>query len=429
MVRCQITRLIAWRGETTTLAKTAADQHQNSASCGGVTGDYFTEPYGPLRLRVPTGTGCMAQLLLVDDNAPLLDLTRRVLERDGHQCTVALDATSALECWADGEFELVVCDLLMPDATGLTFLSRIADRAPHTASIVMTAINEPDVADQALDLGVYGYVVKPIDPPGLIIAVRSALKRREAELQSARLNLEMTNLVHRRTETLMGTIQSLQADSRTLALQHEESIHALSTAAEFRGLRRSAHTYRVGRFAALLAKAAGLPRQEIQQIRLAAALHDIGNVVIPKEILTKPGPLEPGEMKIVRNHVRLGFRILNGYESELMETAAKIALTHHERWDGSGYPDRLAGESIPIEGRIVAIVDVFDALASERSHRDSLEVGDAFAFIEHGSGSLFDPELVSAFLTQRSEVERLLHKYPDHTRMRRRSQAEITGDL
>jgi putative two-component system response regulator len=331
--------------------------------------------------------------------------------------------------WENADFELVICDLLMPDASGLTFLSRIADRAPHTASIVMTAINEPQVADQALDLGVYGYVVKPVDPPGLIIAVRSALKRREAELQSSRLNLEMTNLVHRRTEALMGTIESMRAHARTLTLEHEESIHALSTAAEFRGLRRTAHTYRIGRFAALLARAYGLSRESVTLLRLASALHDIGNVGIPKEILTKRDTLEPDEMKIIQKHVRIGSRILSGYDSELMKTAAMVALTHHERWDGTGYPDRLSGEEIPIAGRIVAIADVFDALVSERVHRDALEVDDAFAFIEHGSGSLFDPQLVKLFGEQRPEVERLLRKYTDRDRVRAQNEAGLSGDL
>ncbi len=369
----------------------------------------------------------MAKLLLVDDNVQLLELTRRVLERDGHQCTIASGPKEALECWDAGEFELVICDLLMPDASGLTFLARIADRAPQTAAIVMTAINEPQVADQALDLGVYGYVVKPVDPPGLIIAVRSALKRREAELQNSRLNVEMTNLVHRRTEALMGTIDAMRARARVMTLEQEESIHALATAAEFRGLRRSAHTYRIGRFAALLGLAAGLPRESAEQIRLAAAMHDIGNVGIPQKILTKRDALEPKEIQIIRNHVRKGYRILSGYDSSLMATAASIALTHHERWDGTGYPDRLVGEEIPIEGRIVAIADVFDSLVSDRSDRDAVSVEDALRFIKTGSGSLFDPNLVSKFLEQRPEIERLLRKYNDRSRLFTPADTEIPG--
>ena len=366
----------------------------------------------------------MANLLLVDDNAELLELTRRVLERDGHTCTLAHDVNAAIAAGEKDEFELVVCDLLMPDASGLSFLSRVADLAPGTASVVMTAVSDVGVADQALNLGAYGYVVKPVDPTTLVITVRTALHRRESELQTARLTHEMTELVHRRTEALMGTIESNRQAQKDLKLQHEESLHALSTASEFGGIRRTAHTYRMGRFCAIIAKHVGLEPELFERIRIAATLHDIGNVGIARELLSHRGEYSDVERTIMQAHAQLGFRILSGYNAPMMEMAASIALTHHERWDGSGYPEKLRGPAIPVEGRIAAIADVFDSMVSDRPHREALEPDEAFAFIANGAGTLFDPELARAFLDKRSEIERILAKYRDRLAASTRSEAE-----
>ena len=367
----------------------------------------------------------MANLLLVDDNAELLELTRRVLERDGHQCTVVTDVGAAVAAEDSGQFELVICDLLMPDASGLTFLSRVADRAPQTAAVVMTAVNDVGVADQAISLGVYGYIVKPADPPTLVITVRNALKRRESELQSARLNQEMTELVHRRTEALMGTIDGMRARMREAEQRHEEILHALSTAAEFRGVRKSAHPYRVGRIAAVIGKHAGLNREECALLRTAAALHDVGNVGLPRDLVSRRGPLTEQERRIGETHTGIGYRILSGYDTPTMDFAARIALTHHERWDGSGYPEGLRGSEIPLVGRITAIADVFDSMISDRPHREALPIDDAFSFLEQGAGTLFDPDLVAATLEDREEIERLAQKYSDRPARRSRSEAEF----
>ena len=369
----------------------------------------------------------MANLLLVDDNAELLELTRRVLERDGHSCTVAHDVGEAIVAGQTDEFELIVCDLLMPDASGLTFLARVAALAPATAAVVMTAVNEVGVADQALDLGVYGYVVKPVDPSTLLIAVRTALRRRESELQADRLTREMTELVHRRTEALMATIDTLRLHAKELNREHEEAIHSLTTASEFRGLTRTAHTYRVGRFCAIMAKSVGFEQEVSDRIRVAAALHDVGNVGIPREILSQRGELDAEARQVMETHTRIGFRILSGYGSPMMKMAAEIALTHHERWDGTGYPQGLSGPSTPLAGRIAAIADVFDAMLGDRPHREALSADDAFTFIQQGAGTLFDPELVRVFLSLRPEVERLLKKYRDRLEVSTHSESEFPG--
>ena len=369
----------------------------------------------------------MANLLLVDDNAELLELTRRVLERDGHSSTIVTDVGAAIAAEESGQFELVICDLLMPDASGLTFLSRIADRAPDTAAIVMTAVNELTVAEQAINLGVYGYIVKPADPTTLVITVRNALKRRESELQNARLTQEMTELVHRRTEALMGTIETLRTHARDTNRRHEEILHAMSTAAEFRGLRKTAHPYRVGRIAAVIAERAGMDRDECGRIRIAATLHDVGNVGLPRDLVVRKGPLTDEERRISETHTGIGYRILNGYDSPTMEFAAKTALTHHERWDGSGYPGGLRGAAIPLVGRITAIADVFDSMASDHPHGPAQSTDDAFAFIQQAAGTLFDPDLVAATLEGREEIARLFDMYSDRSEHRSRSEVEFSG--
>jgi putative two-component system response regulator len=239
---------------------------------------------------------------------------------------------------------------------------------------MVTGEHDPSVANAALQLGAYGYLTKPFGPNELLIDLTNALHRRRVEAE-------------RRTAT-----------ASALQRAYVETLTRLSRAVEFHDATTGSHIERVADLAASIAAALGLDRERIELLRLAAPLHDIGKVVIPHHILQKPGKLTPEERTQMQEHTVVGRQLLAGAGSELLELAATIAWTHHERWDGGGYPRGLDVNAIPLEGRIVAVADVFDALTSDRPYRPAIGVREAQAYVVAESGYSFDPEIVEAFV-------------------------------
>jgi putative two-component system response regulator len=225
-----------------------------------------------------------------------------------------------------------------------------------------------------LKLGAYGYITKPFTPSDLMIDISNALHRRRLEAE--------------RREAAESTLQRAYAGT----------LSRLSRAVEYHDGATGAHLERVGAYTADIAAALGLPETQVQLLRLAAPLHDIGKIAVGDRILRKTGMLTDHERQLMEQHAEVGRDLLGGSGSELLELAATIAWTHHERWDGSGYPRQLKGEEIPLEGRIVAVADVFDALSSDRPYRPRLTLDEARTWILEGSGKAFDPQVVEAFV-------------------------------
>ena len=333
-----------------------------------------------------------ARILIVDDDKHVRALVRRLLERAGHTCETADNGAKAHELLAVQPFELLVCDLQMPDESGLDVISYVRRTYPDTASIMVTGVDDEQLAGHALALGAYGYIVKPFSSTDLCIQVLNALRRRQLEIAQRHERERLEHVVEERTGELSRAIEELKRSE-------EQTVRRLAAAVEARDHETAEHIERVGNYSALVASSLGLSADRCELIRRSSTLHDVGKIGVADEILLKPGPLTPAERAAMQQHAKIGYDILSGSELALLELAATIAWTHHERVDGTGYPRGLAGSEIPIEGRIVAVVDVYDALTSDRPYRSALPHENALALMGTGRGTQFDGIVLDAFLS------------------------------
>jgi putative two-component system response regulator len=345
-----------------------------------------------------------ASVLVVDDDSAIRRMIARILSRVDYECTEAPDAATALLFADKQEYSLVTCDVNMPGGSGLGLVRDLRARHPDIAVLMVSGMDDPATAAAATDLGAYGYVMKPFQANEILIASANARRRRHLEIENRTHRRHLETLVAERTADLTTTVERLSLTERALRSSQEEVIMRLAFAAEFRDPTTGAHINRMSRTCELLAEGSGLDRTRSGLIRIASPMHDIGKIAVPDEILRKPGKLTTAEMDEMRKHPVIGNEILAGSDSELLRLGGLIALTHHERWDGAGYPRQLASTDIPVEGRIVAIADVFDALTSERSYKPAFEVDHALGIMIEERGSHFDPELLDVFLTIVDEV-------------------------
>lgn len=348
-----------------------------------------------------------SRLLIVDDNELLCLSLARLLKRQGYHCDTAADSEEAEVLLDAGRYSLVLADMNLPGRSGLWLAEYVARAHPDTAVMMVTGVDDTDVARQALDLGAYGYVIKPFDPNEIVINVANALRRRQLELENRAHRERLETLVAERTASLEYALKQLADADVALRRAHEEAIQRLAHAAEFHDPATGAHIRRISRVSEILAEAMGLPPRQCELIRLASPMHDIGKIAVADNILRKPGRLEPQEMVEMQRHPHIGFAMLSDSESDLLRLGADIALTHHEKWDGSGYPNGLAGEAIPVEGRIVGLADVFDALTSERPYKRAFDFDEAVEVLQQERGRHFDPVVVDTFIDLTEEMEPL----------------------
>jgi putative two-component system response regulator len=329
------------------------------------------------------------RILVVDDEPSNVALLEALLERWGYRNVVSTTNSSSLEALCDEvEPDLLLLDLHMPTIDGFEVMARLRRRIRATVSLpvlVLTADATTTAKRRALTNGARDFLTKPFDPDEVRLRVRNLLEIRALQLDQQRQEHELEERVGERTAEL--------EDARL------EVIERLGRAGEFRDDETGEHTRRVGNTAHALAKALGQDGEDARRMQIAAPLHDIGKIAIPDAILLKPGRLTAEEFAHMQRHTAIGADLLGGSGSTLLALARSIALTHHERWDGSGYPCGLAGEAIPLPGRIVALADVFDALTHARPYKEPWTVDDAVAEIEHQRGRQFDPGLVDVFLS------------------------------
>ncbi len=455
-----------------------------------------------------------ARVLATDDRPEVLRLVERTLG-ERYDCDVAGSVEEARGRLAEGAYEVALCDIQMPGESGLVLVEEIARDQPETAVVLVTGVDDPEVAERAFELGAHGYLVKPFWPGQLLISVLTALRRRELEIaqrahsrtleeriqvlmdrapvpiyikdrerhyvianrvahevaglppgeligldDSAIMPAESERIVRetdlrileggeaveseetlrvgdeertflsvkfpyvddsgaivgisgistditakRQAEELRTTLNATQKKAiEELRSSRQETVDRLARAIEMHDAETGAHVSRMATIASFLGAQLGLDREQVLLLRAAAPMHDVGKIATPDEILRKPGALTPEERAVMEEHTTVGHAILSGSDSELLQMAARVALTHHERYDGSGYPSGLAGEEIPIEGRIVAVADVFDALLSDRSYRPAMTVAEATEAIRQGKGSHFDPEIAQLLLDHLEEA-------------------------
>jgi putative two-component system response regulator len=338
-------------------------------------------------------------VLVVDDEPMLCDILLRWLKSARLACVAAHDGQQAWEFLNSHEVALVTLDINMPGRPGTEWLGQIKQKFPDTEVLMMTGYSTTQTAIAMLTQGACGFLLKPVDRGELLFQVKKALEHREL-LRERRLHL--LHLEDRVRE-------------QTVALRHsqEELIHRLMSATQYRDEETGAHIRRTGKYSEVLATAAGWSDAAIECIRMAAPMHDLGKVGIADAILQRAGPLTTAEFEIMKTHTRIGADILAGSSNPVLRMAHEIALTHHERWDGSGYPGGLSGELIPEAARIVSIVDVYDALTHDRVYRAALGEAEAREVLRGGRGSQFDPRLLDIFFQQLPQIDKVSRDYPD----------------
>ncbi len=338
-------------------------------------------------LRRPT-------ILVADDSPQNIELLSRVLGQE-YRIKVATSGEKALKiAYSDEPPDLILLDIMMPDLSGLQVCQRIKanpDRR-RIPIIFVTAMTTVEDESLGLAMGAVDYISKPISPALVQARVRTHL----ALYDQSR---ELERMVAQRTAELVATRQQI--------------IRRLGRAAEYKDNETGNHVVRMSHIARLVAQQAGLGPEAVQLVFQSAAMHDLGKIGVPDRILLKPGPLTEDEWAVMRQHAQIGADIIGRHDNELLATARAIALTHHEKWDGTGYPQGLKGEQIPLYGRIVAIADVFDALMSRRPHRAPLPTAESLAIMGEQKGKHFDPVLLECFFQQQFEILKVMELYSD----------------
>ena len=321
------------------------------------------------------------RLLLVDDEPTNLQLLRQVLQAD-YRLLFATDGARALQLAKEQRPDLILLDIMMPGMDGYAVCQSLKSQplTAHIPVIFVTALTDTQDETRGFDVGAVDYITKPVSPPVVRARVRTQL-----------------SLVH--TDELRA--------SRLLIVQ------CLGRAAEYKDNETGRHVIRMSLYAQQLALAAGCSAAWAEDLLHAAPMHDIGKIGIPDAVLLKPGPLDAPEWEVMRTHPHIGAEIIGNHGAHMLQLARSIALAHHEKWDGSGYPGQLAGEAIPLEARICAIVDVFDALTSTRPYKKPWSTEDAVAHIQSQAGKHFEPRLVDLFVALLPQLLPIQQRWAD----------------
>ncbi len=332
-----------------------------------------------------------ARILVVDDEKQNRSLLRAMLKSIGYRSEIAVDGPDALTKVKLGP-DLVLLDVMMPGMDGYRVTQRIREDPDHghIPIVMVTVLTDKDDRLRAIAAGANGFITKPVDKTELSVCIESLLKMKRAQDEVRRDRAALKARLDGGLAALEHAYDDLTETETRTRKAYEETIHHLVLAAESKHDGTGHHVKRVGDFCAVLAQASGLPSDDVEILRIASAMHDVGKIGIPDTILCKPGPLTEDEREIMKTHTIIGAQILGGSSSPLLQAAQIIALSHHERWDAKGYPKGLAGEQIPLYGRICAVADVFDALTSDRVYRKAIPDERALEIIERGRGILFE---------------------------------------
>ncbi|TWU08131.1 HD domain-containing phosphohydrolase [Stieleria varia] len=369
-----------------------------------------------------------AKIAVIDDEEVNVRIAVRHLRDAGFVNVVSItDSRKAIEMLKSELPDAILLDICMPQVSGIDLL-RIKRSVPKIAripAIILTASTDREVKRQALDLGAHDFLTKPLDPSDLVPRLRNAVVTKKYIDHIAKEKATLAEMVHRRTSELESSRQQL--------------ILSLARAAEHRDNETGNHVIRVGRFAGIIARELGWKEDQTAMLEQAAQLHDVGKIGVPDSILFKPGKLEPREFDIMKKHcswgrgiiepfsgsefqalkahARLGESILHIRSSPMLMMASRIAQTHHENWDGTGYPLGLAGEDIPIEGRITTVADVFDALSSKRPYKDPFPREKCMSILNSQRGTKFDPRILDAFFARTEDIVRIQIELMDEEEM------------
>jgi len=353
-----------------------------------------------------------SRVMIVDDEPVNIKVARKYLQIAGYTNFITVtDSTLALDTIRREKPDVIILDVMMPQVSGLDILQAIRADAElsYLPVLILTASTDAETRKSALTLGATDFLAKPVDASELVPRVRNSLVVKAHHDHLSEYSSHLEQEVRHRTSQLEASRLHV--------------VHALARAAEYRDDDTGKHVLRVGRYTAVLARELGMPEERIPMLEIAAQLHDVGKIGVPDAILLKPGKLDDAEFAIMRRHCEYGFKIIapdteidNAADSStsfalsergnspMLAMAARIALTHHEKWDGSGYPRKIAGADIPLEGRMVAVADVFDALSSERPYKKPFPLEKCIQILQEGRNKHFDETIVAAFMRRLGDI-------------------------
>ena len=340
-------------------------------------------------------------VLIVDDVGKNIQVVANLLKDEHYHLSYAMSGEQALEILLDNIYDLILLDIMMPGMNGFETCKKIKHLPNYseTPVIFLTARDDHDSIVQGFESGGQDYVTKPFNTSELIARVRTHLKLRAFE--------------NAQQQKIDRAVKELKALNEELENSQKEVVFTMGAIAETRSKETGMHVKRVAEYSKLLALLSDVPIHEADIVALASPMHDLGKVGIPDNILNKPGPLTKQERKIMDTHAQLGYDMLKHSKRQIMQTAAIIALEHHEKWDGSGYPQGLKGEEIPMVGRICGLTDVFDALMSARPYKHAWRIDDTVEEIKKGRNTHFDPKVLDAFLNVLPEIKKIYKRYID----------------
>ncbi|HMC07966.1 MAG TPA: family 2B encapsulin nanocompartment shell protein [Actinomycetota bacterium] len=376
----------------------------------------------PGRHQTGSATGQRAtsplRILVVDDDEQVRQALLRTLGSVGYEVTGVGSAAEARRALEEEDYAAVLLDVRMPGESGMELLRFIRSHYVDLAAIMVTGVDDPELAQSALSIGAFGYVVKPFRPSEILINVSNALQRRSLEIQRRKQIEELEDKVLDRTKRLRESIVSLADVLSSTSSPFEEIIRQLAPDLTLGSEETPQHLLRIGELSSMLGERAGVDVPARDRLRLASALHDVGKIGVPDSLLQTPGRLSMEDRAVMQRHTVIGHRLLSDAESPILRLGASVALTHHERWDGQGYPAGLAGNAIPLEGRVATIADTFDALTSDRVYRSALEPDAAIEIMLEEKGGHFDPGLLDLFVASLDDVIAIRDEHPDRAPIR-----------
>jgi putative two-component system response regulator len=332
------------------------------------------------------------RILIVDDEEQICSLLARRLTKEGWFCVTANNGEEALNHFRKDNFCLIISDNKMPKVNGMELLKIAKSLNPNMMVIMMTAYPEIDIAVEAIRLGAYDFIIKPVELDLVVLSVKRALERKELEEQLEAYYKNLEELVEKRTS-------KLQEAYRVLKKAHLDSIKILSGAIDAKDPYTQGHSDRVRKMSLRIATQLDFSEDRLENLEYGALIHDIGKIGIKDEVLQKSGPLSPKEYQYIQEHPLIGVKIVEGID--FFKDKIPMIRNHHEHFDGGGYPDGLIGEVIPLEARIIAVPDAFDAMTSLRPHRRASPLEDVLLEMEKGKGKQFDPHILEIFLKEK----------------------------
>jgi putative two-component system response regulator len=332
------------------------------------------------------------KILIVDDEETICSLLAQRLGKEGYSCVSAPDVRKAIQLFYEDHFAMIISDILLPGMTGMDLLKQVRAIDPKVIVIMMTAFPEIGMAVEAIRLGAYDFIIKPVDLDLVTLSVRKGMERIRLEEEIEAYQLHLERLVEERTA-------ELQRAYRVLKKAHLDSVKILAEAIDAKDPYTRGHSDRVRKMSVKIGRHLGFSEQRLESLEYGALLHDIGKIGIRDEILQKQSFLSPEEHQYIQVHSLIGASIVEGID--FFKDKIPIIRHHHEYYDGCGYPDGLAGEEIPLEARIIAVTDAFDAMTSVRPHRAIMPIEDVLGELEEGKGKQFDPEITDIFLKEK----------------------------